>query len=87
VLEIFHFRDGDYEVDFVLESPGKIIVGIEVKSSRRVIPDNLKGLKHLRKIPRDRFKRRIVLHQGDHTESLGDDLWAIPTQALWEPRL
>lgn len=83
-FDIYHFRDGDHEVDFVLEKPDKTIVGIEIKSSRKIDADDLRGLKHLQKIAGKHFKRGIILHQGDRIESLGENLWAFPIQSLWE---
>ncbi|HEX4839874.1 MAG TPA: ATP-binding protein [Rhabdochlamydiaceae bacterium] len=81
--KLFHFRDGDYAVDLVLEKPDQSIVGIEVKTSRSLHADDLKGLRHLQKIAGNHFKRGIVLHQGTNIEFLGDDLWACPIQILW----
>lgn len=83
-LEIYHFRDGDNEVDFVLEKPDGTIVGIEVKSAHKIRADDLKGLKYLKNISKNHFLRGIILHPGHQIEFLGDDLWAVPVQALWE---
>jgi hypothetical protein len=82
-FDIYHFRDGDFEVDLVLEKPDKTIVGIEVKSARSLNADDLKGLKHLKKLSKGHFKRGIVLHPGTQIEPLGDDLWAFPIASLW----
>lgn len=83
-FEIYHFRDGDYEVDFVLEKPEGTIIGVEVKSSKSVSNEDLRGLIHLKKIAKNRFKRGIILHPGNKIESLGEGLWACPIQALWQ---
>lgn len=83
-FEIYHFRDGDYEVDFVLEKQDGTIIGIEVKSGKSISEEDLRGLVHLRKIAKNRFKRGIILHPGHKVESLGEGLWACPVQALWE---
>lgn len=42
-LEIYHFRDGDREVDFVLEKPDGTVIGLEVKSTKTIRDDDLKG--------------------------------------------
>jgi len=80
---IYHFRDGDHEVDLVLEKPDGTIVGIEVKSTQKLHSNDLKGLKHLQKLAKNHFKRGIVLHPGTQIEHLEQDLWAMPIQALW----
>jgi predicted AAA+ superfamily ATPase len=82
-VELFHFRDGNYKVDIVAEKPDQTIVGIEIKSSRSLNSDDLKGLRHLQKIAKKNFKRGIILHPGTQTEYLDEDLWALPIQKLW----
>ncbi len=82
-FDIYHFRDGDFEVDLVLEKPDQTIVGIEVKNTRTIHGDDLKGLRYLKKLSKNRFKRGIILHPGTQIEPLGDDLWAFPIQAIW----
>ncbi|MBS0648458.1 MAG: ATP-binding protein [Verrucomicrobia bacterium] len=83
-FELYHFRDGDDEVDFILERPDRTIVGIEVKNARSLNKDDLKGLQHLQKIGKEHFKRGIILHPSDKIEFLGNDLWAVPLQLLWK---
>jgi uncharacterized protein len=83
--ELYHFRDGDYNVDLVLEKPDGTIVGIEVKLSRSLGTDDLKGLRHLKKLAKNQFKRGIILHPGTQIEYMADDLWAVPIQMLWAP--
>lgn len=82
--ELYHFRDGDHEVDFVLERSDGTLVGIEVKSARSIRSDDLKGLKHLQAISKKQFKQGLILHLGSQVESLGHNLWAVPLQALWQ---
>lgn len=82
--ELYHFRDGDYEVDFVLERPDGSIVGIEVKCAKTIHTNDLRGLKHLKSLTKKQFKQGIVLHLGTSIEPLGEDLWAVPVQALWD---
>jgi hypothetical protein len=33
-----------------------------------------------------RFVRGVVLHTGHSTVPMGNDLWAMPVEALWPPR-
>jgi predicted AAA+ superfamily ATPase len=83
--EIYHFRDyvGN-EVDFVLEAPGrKMLVGIEVKSSATVGPNDFKGLKVLSETLGEQFHRGIVLYTGQSIVPFGKNLHAIPMSALW----
>lgn len=82
-FEIYHFRDGNYEVDFVLERHDGTLVGLEVKSARKIRSDDMKGLMHLKSLAKNKFQRGIILHLGSQTESLGNDLFAMPLQALW----
>ncbi len=82
---IFHFRSlTGVEVDFLLEDRQGQLVGIEVKASATVRPDDFKGLKWLREQTGDNFKRGIVLYTGDETIAFGDNLFAVPVQALWD---
>ncbi len=82
-FDLYHFRDGDKEVDFVLEKRDGSIIGIEVKSSRSLQADDLRGLKHLQTLSNNKFYLGIVLHMGSQVEPLGPRLWALPLQALW----
>ncbi|MBI3211450.1 MAG: ATP-binding protein [Simkania negevensis] len=82
-FEIYHFRDGDYEVDFVLERQDGSIIGIEVKSARLITSQDLRGLSHLKSLSKNRFKRGIVLHLGSQMETFSENLYGLPIQALW----
>jgi predicted AAA+ superfamily ATPase len=78
-----HFRDKDQvEVDFVLESARRQVIGIEVKSAKSVQSADFKGLRRLKELCGDLFVTGIVLYDGDHSLSFGDGLWAIPLQRL-----
>lgn len=79
-----HFwRQGDAEVDFVLEQRGEI-VGIEIKSTHRIGVDDLRGARafqaafaHQGAVP-----RVAVLHLGQQSRFLGDNTWALSLGAL-----
>ncbi len=78
-----HFRDkNQVEVDFVLESPQREIIGIEVKAAASVHARDFKGLRKLRDLAKDQFTTGIVLYTGTHALSFGDGLWAIPLDRL-----
>jgi predicted AAA+ superfamily ATPase len=85
-LTFWHYRDGEREVDVVVERPSGEIVGVEVKASATVTPRDFAGLAHLREQIGPRLAAGIVLYTGERTLPFGDDLWAVPLQALWGRR-
>lgn len=81
---ILHFRtQAGQEVDIVLEDPGGKIVGIEVKASATIGPEDFKGLRALSQIAGKRFHRGIVLYDGAESLPFGPGLQAMPISALW----
>lgn len=84
-ISISHYRDKDrVEVDLVLErSPGEI-VGIEVKASATVRPDDFKGLARLEAAAGDQFACGILLHDGDRIMQSASRMFAMPIKMLWE---
>jgi len=84
---MYHFRTHrNEEVDLVMESPSGDLVGIEVKSARRVRDEDTKGLRLLQELAGKRFRRGIVLYSGEQHVHLGKDLHALPIEALWRTR-
>jgi predicted AAA+ superfamily ATPase len=80
---ISHYRDKDQvEVDFVLEKSGSV-VGIEVKSSTGVKPEDFRGLKRLQEAAGKAFTCGIVLHDADRIQRVGQQLYAMPLGQLW----
>lgn len=78
-----HYRDKDQlEVDFVLESPQREVIGIEVKAAASVQACDFKGLKKLKEIVGGQFLTGIVLFNGEHPLSFGEGMWAIPLRCL-----
>ncbi len=78
-----HFRDKDQlEVDFVMESPLREIIGIEVKAAASVQASDFKGLRKLRELAGAQFVTGIVLYDGIHALSFGEGLWAVPLNRL-----
>ena len=78
-----HYRDlHGLEVNFVLESPLRAVVGIEVKASASVSVSDFKGLRQLRGHSGSAFVSGIVLYNGEHTLPFGDGLWAVPLSRL-----
>ncbi len=81
--DFYHFRTAsNIEVDFVLES-GADVVGIEVKSSASVGPNDFKGLHELKNEVQSRFRRGVVLYLGEDTVPFARDLHAVPVSKLW----
>ncbi len=81
---LYYRNESGQEVDIILETRNRNIVGIEVKVSGAVQVDNFKCLKMLRDKIGDDFHRGIVLYTGSETVSFGDRLFAVPISALWE---
>jgi len=82
-FDIFHFRDGNHEVDFVLEKQDGTIIGIEVKSAKTLQKKDFSGLLYLKKIAKEKFKRGIILHLGNQIQPVFENIWAMPIQSLW----
>lgn len=81
---IYHYRlERETEVDLVLESEGKV-VGIEIKLSSVIRPDDLKGLKSLKTTAGDAFHKGVILYMGERMLALGERLYALPISALWQ---
>jgi predicted AAA+ superfamily ATPase len=83
--ELFHYRTKDkVEVDAVLENRRGEVVGVEVKASSTVGPDDFRGLRHLAARTGDDFIAGIVLYTGTQTLPFGPKMRAMPAAALWE---
>lgn len=78
-----HYRDKDQvEVDFVLESPLREVIGIEVKAAATVTTVDFKGLRRLKEHTGKDFIAGIVLYDGDKAFPFGECMWAVPLAAL-----
>jgi predicted AAA+ superfamily ATPase len=83
--ELYHYRTKDkVEVDAVLEDRRGRVVGIEVKASSTVRPDDFAGLRHLAARLGDDFLTGIVLYTGTQTLPFGPGMRAMPVASLWE---
>ncbi|MCF7689363.1 MAG: ATP-binding protein [Cephaloticoccus sp.] len=80
---VHYWREGDAEVDFVLEEGGEI-VGLEVKTARRIGPEDLRGARAFQTaFTRNKTVPRVaVLHLGDENRFLGGNAWALGLKAL-----
>jgi len=71
------------EVDFVLESRDRRVVGIDVKFAASVQPSDFSGLRYLADLAGNRFQRGVLLYDGKETVRVGPTLMALPFGALW----
>lgn len=84
-IDLYHFRtDTGHEVDIVLENRAGQIVGIEVKASETISPDDWKGLSVLESEMEDKLVRSIIFYLGKEVVALGNKRLALPLSALWE---
>lgn len=66
-VQFFHFRDRTgHEVDLVMELPGGNVIGMEVKASMTVKPDDFKGLSVFSTYAKDRFLHGVLFYSGDN---------------------
>lgn len=83
-FKLFHFRDSTgKEVDLVMESRGREVVGVEVKAAVSLQGKDFSGLRHLQKLAGERFRCGILLYAGKESLPMGPGLWAMPISALW----
>jgi len=84
-FNFYHFRTTQgKEVDFVIESNNGDILAIEVKAAKTVSKNDIKGLLELQEITTNKFKKGIVLYNGDEVVSVSKDIWAMPVDMLWQ---
>jgi predicted AAA+ superfamily ATPase len=83
-VQMFHFRDRDGgEVDCVLETPDRRILGIEVKLSMSVNEADFRHLRAMRDRQGDQFVCGVFFYCGRHALPFGDRLLALPASSLW----
>ena len=84
--KIYHYRDGDYEVDFVLEQRNSKIIAIEVKSSAIIKTEYARGLIQLAKNSKENFEAGYIFYGGNEILPLvkgGYTFWCIPFVVLF----
>ena len=82
--ELFHYRShSGAEVDLVLERRDGLVVGVEVKASSTVAPEDFRGLREMSAALKSRFRRGVVLHTGQRIVPFAANLHAMPMSALW----
>ncbi len=81
---LYHLRTiRRLQVDLVLESRPGEVVGIQVRPTRTVRPQDADGLQLLQELAGSKFRRGVVLYLGTETLPIGRDLWAMPVSSLW----
>ena len=84
--KIYHYRDGEYEVDLVLEQKNGNIIAIEVKSGTNIQKEHLKGLVKLAKNAKNCFVKGYIFYGGDKLLPISRDgynFWLIPLSVLF----
>jgi predicted AAA+ superfamily ATPase len=85
LVDLYHYRDHNkVEVDAVLESRQRQVVGIEVKAASTVRFEDFNGLRRLAERLGNEFLVGIVLYTGNTTLPFGPNLRAMPVSALWQ---
>ena len=80
-----HFRTKEQdEVDLVLEDRRGRVIGIEVKASATVRPQDLRGLRQLQAAVGNKFVHGLVLHDHDRITPFDEKLHAAPVSMLWQ---
>lgn len=84
--DIGHWRTHDgHEVDLVVESIDGHVTGFEVKASRQVHANDLRGLIALRDTLGAQFHAGIVITTGDTSYRADDKIYVVPAHRLWQP--
>jgi predicted AAA+ superfamily ATPase len=84
-IDLYHFRtDSGHEVDIVLENRAGQVIGIEVKASETLSPDDWKGLLVLESEMEDKMVRGIIFYLGKEVMALGKNRIALPISVLWD---
>lgn len=86
-VEIYHFRDHQKkEVDIILEEPGGMITGIEVKAAKSFSKSDFSGLASLANYAGSKFKQGFLLYSGNKILPMKIDnhnFTAIPFSSLY----
>lgn len=81
---LFHFRtSAGHEVDVVMESRRRQLVGVEVKAGATLSEADFKGLRALQEVVGKRLECGVVLYAGREILPFGPRLWAAPISVLW----
>lgn len=83
-VRVSHFRTKEQdEVDLVLEDRRGRVIGIVIKASTTVRPQDLRGLRQLQAAVGNKFVHGLVLHDHDRITPFDEKLHAGPVSMLW----
>lgn len=83
-FRLFHFRESTgHEVDIVVETRARDVIGIEVKAAVSISKKDVVGLKRLQEIADEKFQAGVLFYTGKEVLPMGERMWAIPISALW----
>jgi predicted AAA+ superfamily ATPase len=86
-FSLYQYRDSEKrEIDFVIQNRNNDILAVEVKSGSNVSGDSFKHIKWFREKMSKKTSNfvGIVLYTGRNIAKFGDNLWAVPIDALWK---
>jgi predicted AAA+ superfamily ATPase len=83
-MQFFHFRtQTGEEVDILIENAAGELVGIEVKNKTTLTETDFRGLRNFAELVKKRFRRGILLYNGDQIIPFGKNMHAIPLNGIW----
>jgi uncharacterized protein len=83
-VQMFHYRDRDgSEIDCMLETPDRRLLGIEVKLAMSINEADIRHLRTMRDRQGERFVCGVLFYSGPYPLPFGDRLIALPASALW----
>lgn len=82
-VRLYHFRSQTgREVDCVLEGRRGNVVGVEVKLSATLSPQDFSGLRILREHLGEKFVRGVIIYTGNEIVPFAENLHAVPVQCM-----
>ncbi|WP_407937307.1 DUF4143 domain-containing protein [Kineosporia mesophila] len=75
-------RNGDHEVDFILQCPDQRVVAVEVKLGASVTDAHVRHLRWLRTQIGDDLINAVVINTGPHAYRRPDGIAVIPAALL-----
>jgi predicted AAA+ superfamily ATPase len=83
-VALYHYRTASgQEVDFLLEGPGGVVAGVEVKAGSQVQASDFSAMRSLAHELGSRFVAGVVLYRGEQVIPFASNLAALPVQELW----
>lgn len=78
-VSLWHYRTtSGHEVDLVLETSDRRLIGIEIKATETPMPDDFKGLMSLAEDAGARFQGGFLFHLGESVVSRTGNIYALP---------